>query len=334
VKGRVVASGASGANFSAREAEMRGDMESSTLFGGATEEHAALDFKSRFDPQQTADWCELIKDVIAMANSGGGRIVIGANDDGSHSGADVAAFLGLDSADVSNKLHKYTEEHFSDFTISSATLSGQTVAVLDVRAVRFPMVFSSPGQYEFAPGKQKTAFGKGTIYFRHGSKSEPGSSADLRDALDRELGRVKEFWLQGITRVVEAPPGSEIQVVQTAVSLVSPGPDTQNIRLTHTGDGPEFKVVDNDQLYPYRVTELLKRLAEVIGSKVANSFDIQQVRKHHEIDDNPNFSHKGRFTTRQYSETFVEWIASEYNKDNQFFQKTRDACRARNTPSS
>jgi hypothetical protein len=88
-------------------------------------------------------------------------------------------------------------------------------------------------------------------------------------------------------------------------------------------------VVDNDQLYPYRVTELLKRLAEVIGSKVANSFDIQQVRKHHEIDDNPNFSHKGRFTTRQYSETFVE-----YNKDNQFFQKARDACRARNTPSS
>jgi hypothetical protein len=309
---------------------MTEEMDSSTLFGGAAEERAALDFKSQFDPQQTADWCELIKDVIAMANSGGGRIVIGVNDDGSPSGADVVAFLNLDSADVSNKLHKYTEEHFSDFRVSSGTLLGQTVAILDVRAVRFPIVFSAPGQYEFAPGRQKTAFGKGTIYFRHGSKSEPGSSADLRDALDRELARVKEFWLQGITRVVEAPPGSEIQIVQTAVSLVPPSPDTQNIRLTNAGDGPEFKVVDNDQLYPHRVTELLKRLAEVIGSKVANSFDIQQVRKCHEIDDNPNFSHKGRFTTRQYSEAFIEWIASEYSKDQQFFQKSREACRVRN----
>jgi hypothetical protein len=309
---------------------MREDMESSNLFGGAAEENAALDFKSRFEPQQTADWCELIKDVIAMANSGGGRIVIGVNDDGSPSGADVAAFLGLDSADVSNKLHKYTEEHFSDFTMSAAILAGKTVAILDVRAVRFPIVFSAPGNYEIAPGKQKTAFGKGTIYFRHGSKSEPGSSNDLRAALDRELERVKEFWLQGITRVVEAPPGSEIKVIQTSVSLLPQSPDTQHIRLTNKGDGPEFKVVDNDQLYPYRVTELLKRLAEVLGSKVANSFDIQQVRKHHKIDDNPNFSHKGRFTTRQYSEALVEWTASEYNKDKQFFQKARDACRTRN----
>lgn len=151
------------------------DMESSKLFGDEFEENAALDFKSHFDPQQTADWCELIKDIIAMANSGGGRIVVGVNDDGSPSGADVTAFLGLDSADVSNKLHKYTEEHFSDFRISSATLAGQIVAILEVRAVRFPIVFSAPGQYEFSPGKQKTAFGKE----RYISDMAPRASLDL-----------------------------------------------------------------------------------------------------------------------------------------------------------
>jgi len=53
------------------------------------EEDDTLEFKDRFDPKNTGDWCELIKDIVAMANSGGGRIVIGANDDGTSSAYDI-----------------------------------------------------------------------------------------------------------------------------------------------------------------------------------------------------------------------------------------------------
>lgn len=299
------------------------------IFVGETEETASLDFKSRFDPALNADWCELIKDIVAMANSGGGKIVIGVNDDGSASGQSVASFLALDVADISNKIHKYTENHFSDFQLSAPVLAGQPVATIDIKGVRFPIIFSSPGTYEFGTErKQKTAFGKGTVYFRHGAKSEPGSSDDLRASLERELARVKDFWLKGITQVVEAPPGSEIRIVQP-VSVVTENAGARGIRLTMSGDGPEFRVVDNDQLYPHRVKELVQRIRDVTGSTSINSFDIQQVRKHHAIDENPNFSHKGKFGTRQYSEAFIEWLAAEFQRDNQFFQKAREACRAR-----
>ena len=66
------------------------------------EECDTLEFKDRFDPKNTGDWCELIKDIVALANSGGGRIVVGANDDGTPSGHNTSDFLGIDMADFMN----------------------------------------------------------------------------------------------------------------------------------------------------------------------------------------------------------------------------------------
>jgi hypothetical protein len=293
----------------------------------SAQETDKLDFKIGFDPSQRMDWCELVKDIVAMANSGGGTIVIGANDDGSSSGQDISKFLALDHAEITDKIHKYTEQQFAGFRVDAGTIRDARVAVLSIEGVRFPIVFENPGEYEHPVGKKRSAFGKGTIYFRHGAKSEPGTTDDLRHVLERELARVKEFWLDGITKVVEAPSGSEIHVVQTAVAVDQSGA-TQKIRLTSDGSGPEFKVVDNDQLYPYRAKELLARLVEAIGPKVASTYDIQLVRKIHAIDENPNYSHKGKFGTRQYSDAFIEWLTVEYTRDSQFFQKCRLAARA------
>jgi hypothetical protein len=130
--------------------------------------------------------------------------------------------------------------------------------------------------------------------------------------------------LDGIAKVVHAPEGSQVQIVQQAVSLGSVAEDTQKIRLTTGGEGPEFRVVDHDQLYPYRAKELVGRLRETIEASVSG-YDIQVVRRMHGVDENPNFSHKGKFATRQYSEAFVEWVSEEYRKDNAFFQKARSA---------
>jgi hypothetical protein len=293
------------------------------------DEGATLEFKDRFDPRSTGDWCELIKDIIAMANSGGGSIVVGANDDGTTSGHDISALLAIDIADFINKIHKYIEVQFSGFRVFPITRAGSLYAVLEIEGVRFPMVFSAPGTYETGVGgRQKTAFGKGTVYFRHGAKSEAGSSEDLRTALERELERVKSFWLEGITKVVQAPAGSEVQIIQQAVSLMPANDETQKIRLTTEGDSPEFRVVDNDQLYPYRSKELVRQLNEKLPSKTVSTYDIQVVRKVHGVDDNPNFSHKGKFATRQYSDAFVEWVASEYEKNHSFFEKARSASRS------
>jgi hypothetical protein len=234
--------------------------------------------------------------------------------------------MGIDPADIVNKLHKYTEHQFAEFRVETRKIDGQYAAVLVVRSVRFPIVFTAPGEYEIASGKAKSAFRVGTVYFRHGAKSEPGTTDDLRRALDRELERLKAFWLDGIAKVVQAPEGSEIHVFKPAASVDGPG--TQPIHLSYSSEGAEFKVVDYDQLYPYRSKELLNKLADALGQKVISSHDMLLVRRAHAIDSNPNFSHKGVFGTRQYSDALVNWLVAAYAQDEQFFQKLRDDARA------
>ena len=38
----------------------------------AKRESKYIEFKENFDPDSPADWCEVIKDIVAIANSGGG----------------------------------------------------------------------------------------------------------------------------------------------------------------------------------------------------------------------------------------------------------------------
>jgi len=57
-----------------------------------------------------------------------------------------------------------------------------------------PLVFEKPGTY--ADGaRQKTAFAKGTVYFRHGARSDPGSSRDIARFVDAKCaGTEKSGW--------------------------------------------------------------------------------------------------------------------------------------------
>lgn len=65
-----------------------------------------LDFKEKFDITQSQDWCEIIKDIVAIANSGGGFILIGARNDGTPSGWDTSPVLNLDPAQITDKIAK------------------------------------------------------------------------------------------------------------------------------------------------------------------------------------------------------------------------------------
>lgn len=71
----------------------------------AKRESKTVDFKSSFDPESNGDWCELIKDFVAIANSGGGVILIGVADDGTASGTNARnEEFGMRSAELRNTL--------------------------------------------------------------------------------------------------------------------------------------------------------------------------------------------------------------------------------------
>jgi predicted HTH transcriptional regulator len=52
----------------------------------AARESTRVEFKEQLDPADGGDWCEVIKDIVAIANSGGGSIVLGIKNDGTPSG--------------------------------------------------------------------------------------------------------------------------------------------------------------------------------------------------------------------------------------------------------
>jgi hypothetical protein len=75
-------------------------------------------------------------------------------------------------------------------------------------------VFQKPGTYDIGSGKQKAAFSIGTVYFRHGAKSEPGTSDDLRAVIERQLEVIRHSWIKGVRKVVQAPAGSQIIAIR------------------------------------------------------------------------------------------------------------------------
>jgi hypothetical protein len=295
----------------------------------AASESTEVEFKSQFDPGSRQDWCEIVKDIVAIANSGGGYIIFGVEDNGTPSGAALEPIFRLDSAYLTDKVYSYTQFDLSDIQLLQAERQGSRVAILRIAGLRFPIVFTSPGTYTTETGSQKTAFSKGTTYFRHGAKSEPGTTQDLRLSLERELANVKDFWLEGIARIVEAPPGSIVQVV---TQVANAGEEkVTSIRLTADAQAPAFRPLQIDALYPYRQKELTARLAERIGSNVATPYDIQCVRRVHATDTNPTFAHKPKWSAGKYSEAFIDWLVDMYAQDAQFFQKARTQSRGGQT---
>ena len=145
----------------------------------ATRESKHIEFKSSFDPTSAGDWCEITKDIVAMANSRGGVIVFGLDNSGQPIHSAIDKLIEIDPSEVINRLSKYVGATDLDFEIREVQKANVRLIAFVIGAVVVPIVFQRPGTYDDGRGKQKSAFSMGTIYFRHGAKSEPGRTEDL-----------------------------------------------------------------------------------------------------------------------------------------------------------
>ncbi len=304
-----------------------------------------------------------------MANSGGGVILIGVNDDGSISNANVSPVLSYDPADLTNKMFSYTGRHFSAFKITPVQKSGMTIAAIQIgrisiplvftspgnyqgrdgkpkcafssgtvyfrhgakshgvfqeHCVSIPLVFTSPGNYQGRDGKPKCAFSSGTVYFRHGAKSGPCTSEDLHNFLKREIELVKESWLSGIRKVVEAPEGSQV-LVFPAGDLPSADGSLQAIRIVDDPSVPAYQLLDPNKTHPYRQTDVVREFNKrLMNGKEIKTYDVQCIKHAHRIEEHPRFFYKPLHNSPQYSVEFVEWLIRQYQEDEKFFDKARN----------
>jgi hypothetical protein len=300
----------------------------------AKRESKHVEFKSDFDPTSSGMWCELLKDMVAFANSGGGAIVFGLKNDGFPSSMNKEAILAIDLADIANKIRRYTDHEFSDIEIVEIERGGIRLAAFLVSGSNVPMIFTKPGTYETEPAKQKTAFSQGTIYFRHGAKSEPGHREDLVRWLDREIERVRKNWIGGIRKVVEAPAGHVINVVSSPTDFTTDSP-AKGLAVTAqiSADPGSVRVVPQNAegIWPYRQKELLKKVNKQIHPARINGHDIICINGEFDVlGSHPEFAYKPhKLASPQYSDQFVAWLVNQYKTDPRFFTRMRENRRNR-----
>ncbi len=233
---------------------------------------------------------------------------------------------------MTNKVKRYTDYQFTKFALDRAVKSNATVATLQIFALSTPLVFTKPGTYPVHGSKQQTAFGLGTIYFRHGAKSEPGTYEDLQSFVEREVAKIRDEWLSNIRKVTEAPTGSQVFLIEPD-SMDEESPGTLPIRVVEDPSAPAFQGLNRDHTHPYRQTEVIQELNRRLQDNTSvNRFDIQCIRAVHKIEQKPDFYAQPKFGPTQYSDAFIEWILAEFSKDPNFFAKARNEYRKAQPP--
>lgn len=277
-------------------------------------ESETVEYKASFNPKSSGEWLEILKDVVALANSGGGVIIIGIEDSGTLADFDAASLADLDPADLTNKLYKYTGQQLANFEF--VTIASNLFGIV-VKGVTTPVVFVKPGTYDTGAGRQKTSFSAGTVYFRHGAKSEPGNADDLRWFIERRVEELRKSWLEGIVKVVEAPAGSDIQIVPASAAQAS-------AHLVNDSSAPDYYRVPIDITHPFRQKEVVEELNKRLnGTGPIKAFHVQCVRQAHHIDENPNFCYKQHHAATRYSQLFVDWVVEQYKADASFFKRAK-----------
>ena len=252
-------------------------------------------------------WLDLCVHVVAMANSGGGTIVV----------------VGHDALEpeLQRVLSAHLSQSFRDFTVRAESRE-TSVGVIEIAAHDgAPLVFDVDGTYTDTDGAPQTAFHRGTVYVRHGRRSDPARGKDIARLVDREVDRQRRALQRNVRKASSAPKGSEVLIVSAREPTLFP-----TVRVVDDPRAPTLARTDFDVTHPFRQKELVATLNERAGGVHITAFDIQCVRRVHHVDDHPEFFHQPKFGSPQYSETYVEWLLSELARDPQFFEdaKTRD----------
>lgn len=149
-------------------------------------EYERLDYKVDLEINSKASVLSIAKDMAAMANSGGGHIVIGIDKNFVKIGIDPS--IRLDEAVLRDKVNFYFEPKI-DF------LYKEPIRLVDRKKRKFLIIYVKEpediilpridGNYQDNYGKQKMEFRHGDILIRNGSESKIAGLYEIRRLLER-----------------------------------------------------------------------------------------------------------------------------------------------------
>jgi hypothetical protein len=296
---------------STRVASIRGSAPPSRLTG--------------FDTSSEIAWCVLIREVAAVANSGGGlvSVQIGRSAGADNGGASIPAEA------IIRRLDEYTDSQFDGVSVRVPASPDGYVEVL-VEAADVPIGFRQTAPVDaHGDGDQVPIFTAGQFYFRHGGETVVGTTADIRAFFARTLSTLRQQWLTEIGNVlsrsvasIEAENGSEEFVPERAADSLQP------VRIVNDPAAPALQPQYVDRLYPWRQKDLVNELNYRLGRREISTYDAQAVRRQHRLDERPDFVFHLPGAGRRYSPAAADWIMNQYREDSEFFKKAHVADQA------
>ena len=176
-----------------------------------------LDCKVTFDHQSGQAKLELIRDLVAIANTGGGKIVIG-HDEVADVGVAQDIVTALDSANVAEWLANHASLAPVHVSHETRPLSpGKFVHTLTISGAEYPIVISKRGLWKGADNKKdRPTFQPGDIFIRHSTRTEKANYEDLRRWILRAKEAERASIIDRLSTFVNLPEGAALQLVSQA----------------------------------------------------------------------------------------------------------------------
>ncbi|MDN3664386.1 RNA-binding domain-containing protein [Algibacter miyuki] len=138
-------------------------------------ESTDLDYKEIYTISDTKSKIEIAKDILAFANSKGGYLIYGVNNNFEWIGLDDRSDSDTDEANISNILDNYADGAI-EFLTNTIEIEGAYFFILYIFPSKTIIPFKKDGQYNKASwkaGKSKNiaVFKTGDVYCRRGSRS-------------------------------------------------------------------------------------------------------------------------------------------------------------------
>ncbi len=161
----------------------------------AKRESRSVEFKEQFLPADAKQSLEILKDIVAIANSGGGTLVVGIRNSGEPSGVDVSLVLDHDHAKYCDLIRKYTLQDFCDFEVVEADIRTATLSQsfsLMLRTIRRCLNAWAPIRSTEGGNRRHSVRGlssSGTV-----RKASRGRAPTLEDSCRIECARWRSNW--------------------------------------------------------------------------------------------------------------------------------------------
>lgn len=219
------------------------------------------DFKLNFNAGDARAKTNLVKDIVAMANSGGGELILG-RDETSSPGLSQESINALDSARVLDYVEKYIEKGLIDIRHDVHPIeSNGALLTITVEAADYPVVMRKDGTWA-GMGSSKPLFNRGDIWVRHGSKTERLSQADMRRFIDRTFNRGLDQVLSAAQVVRKAGPGGSLEFRTESGEVIRNPNDLLSLALSRRSLNLPYLLSGKELLWLFRLRDTFRPISE------------------------------------------------------------------------